>query len=210
MDQVLALIMIVGQEYVFSQLLQVTQHQALAQNNHLVAGIVVIVFPLHGVSRCFQQARHGIADHGVARMADMVSGPLGLALTNSTCARLPAPIVELKTALALANDIIDLASQVFVAEFKVDEAGRDDFNALDIFKFFEGGNDQPGKIKRLLARMLGQPHCRVGEVALSRASRRTDGYGGNLEFRQISGGLRLAQRFMDLRFQFPIEQFQES
>ena len=69
-DQVFALIMIGGQRYIVAKLLQITQLQALAQDDHLVAGIVVIILALDFVAGRFQQARHGIADHGVATVTD--------------------------------------------------------------------------------------------------------------------------------------------
>ena len=102
-DQVFALIMIVGQRRVIAQLLQVTQLQALAQDDHLVAGVVVIIFTLDFVTGRFQQTRHRIANYCAACMTNG-DGATGVGADELYLSFLSISDIDSKVLLTFVNN----------------------------------------------------------------------------------------------------------
>ena len=144
-----------------AKLLFISLHQAFAECGHLNAGVVVIVFALDVITGRFQQARHGVADYGIAGMADG-DGPAGIGADEFDLRFFAVADVQLEDGIAFLDDDIDLFVQVMSGQKSVDESRRRDLNFVEGREIGQMCLNDSGDVKRIFARQFRQLHRRVG------------------------------------------------
>ena len=92
------------------------------------------------------------------------SGPVGLALTNSTCAFCPLPRSLCAKPLALGDDRVDLLGEPGVGDAEVDEAGRQNLHLTHVGGRLHLLGDNVGDLHGAHARGAGQSQGQGGRV----------------------------------------------
>ena len=176
-DDVLALVAVFGHRRVDAVLLEIACADRLAEQLHLAAAVVEIIFARHVEAGRLVESRDRIAQHGVAAVADGDgSGRIGgekLDLDFLAGARAQLPRARLPERAAGARGLTHLGMPVRGRHFEIDEAGAGD---RDLAHF--GGQrdvrlDYLGDRARRLALGLGESERDVrGDVAMGGIARR--------------------------------------
>jgi len=164
--QVLALVALGGQGGGQTERLQIARLQALAEDAHLAARVVEVVFHFHVVAERGQDVGHCAADHPVARVADGErAGRVGADALD--LGALAAPDVQGEDLIARGDDRVNLRQQPGFVQANVEEARRGDLNGGDEGRGRHVAGDARGHVKRLAPGEPGELHGdRAGVVAL--------------------------------------------
>ena len=138
---ILALVAVFGQRRVDAVLLEISHADRFAEQLHLAAAVVEIIFARDVEARRLVKARDGVAEHGVAAMADgHGAGGIGgekLDLDFFSGTRTQLPRSRLPERASGARGAAHLGMPVSGRHFEIDEAGAGDRD----FAHFRGHRD---------------------------------------------------------------------
>ena len=162
---VITLVAIAGEGEGFTAGLQVAQPYAGAEDVHLAAGIVHVVFALHVVACSSEHVGNTGAIGGAATVANM-QWPGGVGGHKFYLDALVFRVAATEL-LALGKDVFDHAEVGGFIHKEVDKAGAGDFHFYHVVAGGQGVDNLLGNGAGVTAQWFGQHHCDVaGEVAM--------------------------------------------
>ena len=148
---------------------------ALGQDAHLASGVVVVVLARDGVADPLQERGDGVAQDGVAAVADRQrAGRVGRDELDD--GRLAGVRVGAPPGRAGRQDVGEAGREVLAGEADVDKARAGDLDRLDERGVErQSGHERLGDGARRAAERLGEAERHVrGEVAVARVARRLE------------------------------------
>ncbi len=177
--------------------MQIAGADALAQDVHLLPGVVEIVFAGHGVAHRLQQIRNRIANHAAPDTMH-AQRPGWVSAHVFDLRRFAAARALLENAITRRDNVIDLPHQPRVREVKIQKARRNRVHLADKIRHGQMGQNRPGNLNGWLAHLLLNLHGnRRGIIALIRVFGTLNFQRRDVEGGQRSGGLRRADGVPD-------------
>ena len=196
-DDVLALVALFGHRGVDAVRLEIPHAHGLAEQLHLAAAVVEIIFARDVEAGALVEARDGVAEHGVAAVADgQGAGGIGgekLDLDFFACAGAQLPCARLPERASVARGAAHLGMPIGGRHFEIDKAGTGD---RDFAHFCWHRDVRPDNFRdraRWFALGPGERQRDVrGDVAMSRVAGRFDS-----DRRKLSAQLTRGARPLD-------------